>query len=95
MTKVSGWQLWKYETRVDKNNWLYQTDYVFIDPDGIIKEYRFIPSYGCLPITYSFAGVPGAEIVGKPLEFIKRFEGWKKVKTKMTDDELSKGWLLF
>lgn len=98
--KMNKWQLWKKETFstvAGGKKFLFQTDYAFVRPDGIINELRVINPYGCLPFRNIYEADSGFwlwDLAGEPVEFLKQFDGWKKARTTMTDEQLEKGWLI-
>lgn len=101
MADMNQWQLWKKETFAVGDNgrkFLFQTDYAFIRPDKIIDRLRVTNPHGCLPFRNVYEADGGFwlwDLRGERLEFLKRFDGWKRARHKMTDEQLEKGWLIF
>lgn len=97
---MSKWQLWEkktFSTVAGGKKFLFQTDYAFINPDGIISEHRVTNPYGCLPFKNLYERENGFwqwDITGETIEFLKQYEGWRRAKHRMTDEQLEKGWLL-
>lgn len=91
------WQLWemKFFARLNGKGslHLFQTDYVVVSPDGIVTQHRVDNPDGCLPFRwlYSFENYVLWDLTGQTLEFLKQFDGWKKRRTKLTDEELENG----
>lgn len=78
--KKSGkWNLWKK----NQDEWKI---YAWTDENDIIKYIRSIQPCGYAPLNVEFGLEQGKQ-------FLKVFE-FEKVKTKMSQDELSKGWLI-
>lgn len=76
------WGLYKREC----GKWL--TEYVWVGPDDIVAHHRFVPLYGFVD------NIVGQNLVGTHKSELRGRDGWCKVKTDMTQEQLPKGWLL-
>jgi hypothetical protein len=86
------WQLYSWHTYKTYPSVIY----FWVNPEGVIVHQRSIEPIGFAP------AFPLGDNIGKTVEYLQgifRMKAeWpeiKKVKTKMTDDQLSQGWLLF
>ncbi len=79
------WNLWSYKPFKDYHSvW-----YFWINPDGVVKYCRSVESLGFM----STGLIPELWIeLDVTYKFMRKL-GAKKVNTKMTQEELSKGWL--
>lgn len=105
------WQLFerKHFVKNDKGKeFLFQTEYAIISPEGVCTWHRIIAPLGNLEFKciYEAMTKDGGEIwfwdfEGQKLDFIKQYEGWKKssrraasAKTEEENQEyLSRGYL--
>lgn len=76
------WKLYKYQPRKDYPSvW-----YFWVNPDGVIIYQRCVSSLGCMDFYIDM--VVGGTIKPKP------YPNMKPVKSKATQEQLSKGWLM-
>ena len=74
------------------------TLYFWVDPEGTIRHERSIEPIGYTPAFSTGIGEHIGENIKHLNSIFKMKAEWpevKKVKTKMTDEQLSQGWLLF
>lgn len=89
------WQLWEHKFIVTTGKGkriVFQTEYAFITPDGIIDNYRISAPMGHYPLTMVYDGK--TDLTGETLEFIKQFEGWKKSSRKVSQANLARHYLV-
>ena len=90
------WQLWEKKTFVTVaggKKFLFQTDYVVVSPDGRVCRHIVDNPLGCLPVRwlYSLENVVLWDLTGRTLSLVKQFDGWKKRRTTLADEELENG----
>lgn len=74
--------MWKLYVHKPYDNYPARA-YMWVDPSGIIKHCRCITPIGYSPIGFD------PDPVGLPITSVKG----RRVNTKLTDEQLSKGWL--